>query len=304
MTIQAYQFAGGYGVVAVPNPPISSPRDPISNQDILSPNGNPYQIGQYWRNFNSGSVFEFLGGGTWVEVSQGAAGPVTSLTGNSGGAISPTAGNINILGAGALAFAGAGSTLTGSITPGTALVATITGDSGGALSPTAGNINILGTANQITVTGAASTETLSIPAAFIAPGSIEATTTVTATLGNITATNGNFVASTAGTGLVLPVTTASGASPQSADGRVGSVTFTGVSIASGASQSFVINNTSITGAGTHILYSMTGATAGSALSIESVTNAASSSTIVVTNGTSATMVTSVADITFTYIVLD
>jgi hypothetical protein len=39
-------------------------------------------------------------------------GGVATLTGNTGGAISPTAGNINILGAGIISVAGAGSTLT------------------------------------------------------------------------------------------------------------------------------------------------------------------------------------------------
>lgn len=39
-------------------------------------------------------------------------GAVLTLTGNTGGAISPTAGNINILGAGSLTVAGSGSTLT------------------------------------------------------------------------------------------------------------------------------------------------------------------------------------------------
>lgn len=39
-------------------------------------------------------------------------GGIATLTGNSGGAISPTAGNINILGSGAVSVAGSGSTLT------------------------------------------------------------------------------------------------------------------------------------------------------------------------------------------------
>ena len=72
------------------------------------------------------------------------------------------------------------------------------------LSPTAGNIIIAGTTNQITATPLTSTVTLSVPATFIAPGSIASTTTIvsgtslTATLGAITATNGNFVKGTAG----------------------------------------------------------------------------------------------------------
>lgn len=150
---------------------------------------------------------------TWEAITAGTA-FLETLTGNSGGAVSPSGGNINVLGSGALAFAGSGATLTGSITPGTALIATITGGTGGALSPTAGNFNILGTANQITSTGSGSTITLSTPAAFTAPGSVTATTTLTATLGAITATNGNLVLGTAGNKIVstsVASTTAAGA---------------------------------------------------------------------------------------------
>src|SRR5438445_1056867 len=107
----AYQL-GGYGSIQVPNTPIVSPRDPISHQDILSPTGVPYQLGQFWENSTSTSVFQFLGGGVWAEISQGTGGPITTLTGNTGGAISPVAGNINILGAGPIAISGAGNTLT------------------------------------------------------------------------------------------------------------------------------------------------------------------------------------------------
>lgn len=68
-------------------------------------------------------------------------------------------------------------------------------------------VGVNGTANQITATNVAGTVTLSIPATFIAPGSITATTTLTATLGNITATNGNLVLSTAGNKLVINAAT-------------------------------------------------------------------------------------------------
>lgn len=97
--------------------------------------------------------------------------------------------------------------------------------------------------------------------------------------------------------------TASGASPQAASGRSGQVTFTGVSIAAGATQSFVITNTAVPAVASVILLSMAGATAGSALSIVSVTNVANTSTtIVVTNGTGAT--TTTANITFTFLILN
>jgi hypothetical protein len=90
----------------------------------------------------------------------------------------------------------------------------ITTSSGGILS-------ILGTANQITATNSAGVVTLSIPATFIAPGSIASTTTmsagtalssgttitagtsITATLGNITATNGNLSLATAGNKILI-----------------------------------------------------------------------------------------------------
>jgi hypothetical protein len=109
---------------------------------------------------------------------------------------------------------------------------------------------------------------------------------------------------TASSGLnTAPVVVTAGASPQTANGRSGQVTFSGVSIAAGATQSFVINNTSIAAIGTVILYSMVGATTGAALNIQSVTNVAgTSSTIVVENGTGAT--TSTANITFTFLVLN
>lgn len=91
---------------------------------------------------------------------------------------------------------------------------------------------INGTANQITASTTAGTTTLSIPAVFIAPGSIASTTTITAgtslasttsttagttltaTLGNITATNGNLVLGTAGNKIVstsVATTTTGGA---------------------------------------------------------------------------------------------
>ncbi len=169
--------------------------------------------------------------------------------------------------------------------------------------PVAGNYVLAGTANQITKTDTAGTTTFSLPVAVTAPGSITATTTLTATLGNVTATNGNFVASTAGSGIVVPAAIiAAGASPRTSNARAGSVIFNTVSIAAAADQTLVISNNTITGATTVVLLNMSGATTGSALSIKSVVNSASTCTIVVTNGTGAT--TSIADIQFDYLVLN
>ncbi len=80
----------------------------------------------------------------------------------------------------------------------------VLGTNGGALNtinsltPSANNIDVVGTSNQIAVNNSGSTVTLSTPSTFVAPGSVAATTTVTATLGAITATNGNLVLGTAG----------------------------------------------------------------------------------------------------------
>ncbi len=65
-------------------------------------------------------------------------------------------------------------------------------------SPINGNYNLAGTTNQINKADTAGTTTFSLPTTLVAPGSITATTTLTATLGNITATNGNIVRGAAG----------------------------------------------------------------------------------------------------------
>jgi hypothetical protein len=81
---------------------------------------------------------------------------------------------------------------------------TLTDTANTTVTPTAGNIKLSGTANQVTVTAGSSTLTFTLPSTLIAPGSIASTTTITsgtsltATLGNITATNGNIVRGSAG----------------------------------------------------------------------------------------------------------
>lgn len=81
-------------------------------------------------------------------------------------------------------------------------ITTVNADSGSA-TPASNAISILGTANQVTTAGSSSTVTLSIPSAFVAPGSI------TAASGAITATSGNLVLSAAGSKLSIHASTAS-----------------------------------------------------------------------------------------------
>lgn len=70
-------------------------------------------VGTIWP-YNGTSPYTLYmsrGGGSW-DAFISSAGNINTLTGNSGGAISPTAGNINIVGAGGTLVAGSGSTLT------------------------------------------------------------------------------------------------------------------------------------------------------------------------------------------------
>lgn len=153
----------------------------------------------------------------------------------------------------------------------------------------------IGTSNALTLTQAG---------ALNATTSVTAGTSLTATLGDVTATNGNFVGSTAGTGILLnsPATSGAASGPVIVNGRSGQATFTSVSIAAAADLTLTITNSAITGSSTQVIYSMSGATTGAALSIKSVTNTSGSSAIVVTNGTGAT--TTTADIVINFLVLN
>lgn len=116
------------------------------------------------------------------------------------------------------------------------------------------------------------------------------TVTGTSTQADINA-SGDLTFGSATVGVVNTRVTATGASPQVANGRVFTVTFTGVNIAAGATQSFVVTNSEVTAASTVVQYTLVGVTAGGALTIQSVTNASGSSTVVVANGTGATTTT-------------
>ena len=130
------------------------------------------------------------------------------------------------------------------------------------------------------------------------------TGTVTSVLGNITATNGNFVSSTSGKGILLdsPSTSGAAASPVIVNGRSGRATFTSVSVAANADITLTLTNSSITATTTQIVYGWRGATTGSALSMKSVTPGSGTCAFVVTNGVGAT--TSTADIVIDFLVIN
>ena len=104
-------------------------------------------------------------------------------------------------------------------------------------------VAINGTANQVAVSTSAGTATVSLPSAITAPGSLATTTTlaagtsmsagtsiaagtsITATLGNITATNGNLVMGTAGNKIIVPTgSNASAGTSAAMSGSPGAVT--------------------------------------------------------------------------------
>jgi len=93
--------------VAVFPTPVVAARDPTTT-DIN------YPIGQEWVN-SSSHVIWFLtniaaGSATWVNST--TAGAINTITGNSGGAESPSGGNFNILGTGSITVAGSAATET------------------------------------------------------------------------------------------------------------------------------------------------------------------------------------------------
>ncbi len=122
-------------------------------------------------------------GTTWIALGSGTTGAIVTLTGNSGGVISPIAGNIDILGGAGVSVVGTAGTLTISLTGGGVAIDSFVPDAGtNPVVPSAlGVVTMAGTANQITTTGGLNSLTFSIPAAFIAPGSIVATTTIAST---------------------------------------------------------------------------------------------------------------------------
>lgn len=144
---------------------------------------------------------------------------------------------------------------------------------------------------------------LNLDGGALTAGTVDAVTTITAGT-SLTATNGNLVASTSGTGILLTSAQASGAaaSPVVVNGRSGRATFTTVSIAAAADLTLTLTNSAITAFTTEVMLSMSGATTGSALSIKSKTASSGSLAIVITNGTGAT--TTTADIQIDFLVLN
>ena len=164
---------------------------------------------------------------------------------------------------------------------GSSEIETLTGDSGGAIFPSGGNITLSGTANQITTTGTSGTITFSVPTVFIAPGSITSTTTITAptsitaTLGDITATNGNFIFGTAGNKFVSTSVASTAAAGANAFGTVplvnGTVTVTISPFNLNSTTLIILTRISIGTTGTGAIGNLTTVRASTGFTINSLT---------------------------------
>ena len=267
----------GQALIPVLPPPLPFANAPTSNQ-------TNYEIGQlvYTPAHSPTAFYLYAGGGNWVQFAS-SSGDILSINGTTNQVTVTTVAGV------ATVSLPAAITAPGSLTTTTTLAAGTTVTAGTGLIATTGGVTA-SAGNIVASAGSVSAST-----------TVTGGTGVTATTGNVTASAGNLVAAGTGNGIVVPpVVVGAGASPQTANGRAFSVTFSGVSIAAGATQTFVINNSAIN---TLALISMVGATTGAALNIQSITNSAGvSTTIVVENGTGAT--TSTANITFTGLALN
>lgn len=164
----------------------------VETRDPLTTDKN-YALGTWWMNNNSPyNLWRLVnlnaGIALWILVSA-SPGNLLSLTSNTGGAVFPLAGNINVVGDG-VTITGVGNpatnTITFSLVGGGAAIETETGNSGGAVAPTAGNLNVVGDTTTITVVGNPGTSTLTI------------STVGTGVMNTLTGNSGGAVPPTAG----------------------------------------------------------------------------------------------------------
>ena len=177
------------GVIPVsPNNFVTNSRPPTANDS------QNFYLGDVWLDDTTNTpptaddiyMLVSLVGNTATWISFGS-GDLETLTSNTGGVVSPTANNINVVGDGTT-ITGVGNPGTSTITfstVGTGVINTLTGDSGGAVSPLAGNINVVG-AGSISVVGNPGTHTLTItPSGAIATTYTANSGTATPALNNL-----------------------------------------------------------------------------------------------------------------------
>lgn len=164
-------------------------------------NDTAFNFGDIWVDGTAGSSYQNYGGGLWISLGSGTTGAVNTLTGTTGGAISPLAGNINILGS-----AAQGTSVSGALNSLVVTVADWTTSQKGVGILSSDAQAVTGTGTTQAVTPHALTARLAAPGAIggttPAAGTFTAVTATTgdivATLGDLVATNGNLVLVTAG----------------------------------------------------------------------------------------------------------
>lgn len=131
-------------------------------------------LGTIWLNTANENIWMLVAltnfQGTWVKLGT-SSGNLETLTGNSGGVVSPDgSSNINVVGDGTtITVVGNPATHTLTISAlGTGIIETLTGDSGGAIAPVAGNINVkagtstLNAGSSVTIAGSGNTLLLDV----------------------------------------------------------------------------------------------------------------------------------------------
>lgn len=99
----------GSGATITINASSTTPTSFVTDSGTAVPSSNVLHV-------SGGTNIATSGSGSSVTISYSGASPGTTITGNSGGALSPTAGNWNIVGSGSITTAGSGSTLTAQLT--------------------------------------------------------------------------------------------------------------------------------------------------------------------------------------------
>lgn len=261
------------GMVTVGPPPIKANNPPASNF--------PGKLGQDYFDYSTTPPTLYIFNGTsWV--TSNSSGTFTTLTVNGTTTLTGLT-NINTTGAAItnIGTGGTGAVNIGNVTGGTTFTGPMTATTIAAQSET------------LNATAASPTTGLAI-STFAGTGVGETIVTSGATIDALQLTSGGIKFTVAAP--------APGASPITANSRNGVVTFSGASIAAGATQAFVINNSIVTSA-THVMAVLTGGTTGSALTVQSVVSGTGIITITVQNGVTGST-TSTGNLTFVFIVLD
>lgn len=177
------------GVRAI-NPPdlIITTRAPTSTDTAFAK-------GQLWLDEDAGTAYQHISGGDWIALGSGTTGAIVTLTGSSGGAISPVAGDIVVTG-----DATDGVTVVGTAGTLTINVSAASTTQRGTLETSTDAESVTGTSAVVAVTPASLTARLAAPGAI--GGTTPAAGTFTTVAAGTTVTAGTDLVSTAGNVLI------------------------------------------------------------------------------------------------------